>query len=159
MTKKTYSEKLRDPRWQQKRLKILERDKWQCRACLEKDKTLHVHHCYYDNNKEPWDYEDSSLVTLCFECHENETILSPDKKLLHQTLSMKGILCEPIHDLSIGFFHSNLDDHSVAALGWAIQQPEILNVIIRLFERNNKIRNYSFLVRNAAKRYKETLNG
>ena len=42
--KQVYSEKLRDPRWQKRRLEILERDAWQCQACLSTAKTLHVHH-------------------------------------------------------------------------------------------------------------------
>lgn len=68
----TYSEKLRDPRWQKKRLKILERDNWECQYCCEKTKTFHVHHLYYEHGREPWEYPDESLKTLCFECHEWE---------------------------------------------------------------------------------------
>ena len=37
-------EKYKDPRWQKKRLKILERDKWACQLCDGKEKTLHIHH-------------------------------------------------------------------------------------------------------------------
>ena len=42
MENKTYLEKLKDPRWQKKRLEILERDGWKCMACGEKEKTLRV---------------------------------------------------------------------------------------------------------------------
>ena len=69
-TKKTYAEKLRDPRWQKKRLEIMERDSFLCRVCFDKDKTLNVHHRYYEKNKAPWDYENEALITLCEECHE-----------------------------------------------------------------------------------------
>lgn len=69
MEKVKYSEKLKDPRWQKKRLEILERDKWTCRACGEKDKTLHVHHIFYLPKKEPWDIPGGLLITFCERCH------------------------------------------------------------------------------------------
>ena len=66
----TYSEKLRDPRWQRKRLEILARDGWTCELCSSTSRTLHVHHGYYDKDYEPWDYPNETLHTLCDECHE-----------------------------------------------------------------------------------------
>jgi hypothetical protein len=69
----SYSDKLRDPRWQKKRLIILERDKWQCRICEDQTSTLHVHHIFYDNAyPNPWDYPDHCLLSLCANCHESE---------------------------------------------------------------------------------------
>lgn len=65
---KNYKEKLTDPRWQKKRLKVLQRDDWSCRYCQSKEKSLHVHHLKYQNN--PWDIDDKYLITLCGECHE-----------------------------------------------------------------------------------------
>jgi 5-methylcytosine-specific restriction endonuclease McrA len=67
----TYAEKLRDPRWQKKRLKILERDKWTCLACGSTKKTLEVHHAKYAG-EDPWDTPDGFLVTLCGACHGQE---------------------------------------------------------------------------------------
>lgn len=64
-----YSEKLKDPRWQKKRLEIFERDGWKCRACGEKDKSLHVHHIFYLPKKEPWDIPNGFLITFCEDCH------------------------------------------------------------------------------------------
>lgn len=32
---------------------------------------LHVHHTYYLKTKLPWEYENNSLQTLCWDCHEN----------------------------------------------------------------------------------------
>lgn len=66
---KTYSEKLRDPRWQKKRLEVMERDGFACVNCCTKVKTLNVHHWYYRKSAEPWDYPDMSLACLCDECH------------------------------------------------------------------------------------------
>ena len=64
-----YSEKMKDPRWQRKRLEILQRDNWSCTECWEIEKPLHVHHRYYIPGREPWDYPPFCLITLCDECH------------------------------------------------------------------------------------------
>lgn len=71
-TKEEYLEKLKDPRWQKLRLKILERDEWTCQKCLNSEATLHIHHRYYLKDTDPWDYPEESLVTLCEECHQYE---------------------------------------------------------------------------------------
>lgn len=74
MANKTYQEKLRDPKWQKIRLKILNRDEWSCQKCYDTEKTLHVHHRRYSNEyKDPWDYPENLLVTLCEDCHQQET--------------------------------------------------------------------------------------
>jgi len=72
-----YSEKLKDPRWQKKRLEILERDEWACQVCFDSGSTLVVHHRDYLPNTDPWDYPDSYLITLCEECHEKERKVRP----------------------------------------------------------------------------------
>ena len=69
---KKYFELLKDPRWQKKRLKILERDEFQCQECCDTSRTLHVHHKYYIYDKDPWDYSDDLLITLCNDCHKEE---------------------------------------------------------------------------------------
>jgi len=66
----TYWEKLRDPRWQKKRLRILEASNFECAACGDGTETLHVHHRYYERARDPWDYPDSALVALCEGCHQ-----------------------------------------------------------------------------------------
>ncbi len=66
----TYAEKLKDPRWQRKRLDILNRDDFTCRICNDTKSTLHVHHEKYFKNTEPWDYHDDNFKTLCNTCHE-----------------------------------------------------------------------------------------
>lgn len=68
----TYSEKLKDPRWQKKRLEILSRDGFMCKKCCNDKLTLNVHHRYYNNGFEPWEYPDECYVTLCNDCHEFE---------------------------------------------------------------------------------------
>jgi hypothetical protein len=65
-----YSRKLQNPKWQKKRLEIMQRDKFKCIICGCNDKELHVHHRWYQFGKEIWDYPDTCFETLCFECHE-----------------------------------------------------------------------------------------
>ena len=84
MGKQTYAEKLRDPRWQKKRLEVFERDEWTCRGCGECDKTLNVHHRYYLSGIEPWEYEIESLITYCNECHESEFIGGLRKEIVRR---------------------------------------------------------------------------
>lgn len=64
-----YSELLKDPRWQRKRLKIFERDEFKCRRCNDEFTNLHIHHLYYKNGVMPWEYPDDALITLCQLCH------------------------------------------------------------------------------------------
>lgn len=72
MRKSPYSDLLRHPRWQKKRLEIMQRDGFGCQWCLATDKTLNVHHLYYAPGRAPWEYEDGSLVTICEDCHSAE---------------------------------------------------------------------------------------
>ncbi len=69
-TKKSYSQQLKDPRWQKKRLEIMSRDNFRCVQCENSKNTLHVHHKKYEHGKKPWEYDDSELITLCDTCHE-----------------------------------------------------------------------------------------
>jgi len=69
MGNEKYSNKLKDPRWQKKRLQILERDGFKCIKCNSDKNTLHVHHRWYEKNTDPWDYPDIIFQTLCEKCH------------------------------------------------------------------------------------------
>jgi hypothetical protein len=63
----TYAEKLLDPRWQKKRLDILNRDNFQCKLCFDNSTTLHIHHLKYHGD--PWEAYDHDLITYCKHCH------------------------------------------------------------------------------------------
>lgn len=65
----TYWEKLKDPRWQKRRLEIMKRDEFTCQDCHNKEYTLNVHHKWYEKNQEPWDADDQQLITVCEVCH------------------------------------------------------------------------------------------
>lgn len=65
----TYSEKLRDVRWQNKRNTVKDKADFKCQDCGS-SKNLEVHHCYYKFGLEPWQYPIDSLRCLCSNCHE-----------------------------------------------------------------------------------------
>ncbi len=91
MKNPTYSQLLRDPRWQKKRLEIMQRDKFTCQNCKDTESTLNVHHCFYKEDSSPWEYPNSSLITLCEKCHTNETQeLNKAKKNFLNALSSTG---------------------------------------------------------------------
>lgn len=87
MTKPSYFELLKDPRWQKVRLKKLEAAEWSCEACCDTETTLSVHHKRYVKGRQPWEYESHELVVLCQPCHEFE----------HEAKDMRGDLLSHLH--------------------------------------------------------------
>ena len=63
-------EKYKDPRWQKRRLQIMELAHFSCSDCGDDKTTLNVHHKWYRKGADPWDYQDDELVCLCAPCHE-----------------------------------------------------------------------------------------
>ena len=82
----SYSQKLADPRWQEVRERVLERDGHKCCWCGKSKEKLHVHHNFYQWGSEPWEYADEDLQTLCATCHESVTYT---KDLLIEKLEKK----------------------------------------------------------------------
>lgn len=70
MNKQEYQEQLKSSEWKTKRLEILERDNYVCQECGSKS-NLHIHHKYYLNNYNAWEYLNDALITLCKDCHKN----------------------------------------------------------------------------------------
>jgi hypothetical protein len=85
----TYSQKLRDPRWQKKRLEIFNRDEWACTICKDTTTELQVHHLRYIFGKSPWDYENEMLQTLCSKCHQATHFASGQKQLIKETVKVE----------------------------------------------------------------------
>jgi hypothetical protein len=112
MSTKTYSEKLKDPRWQKKRLEIMQRDSFSCCSCSGSDNTLHVHHLQYERGKEPWDYQNSSLATLCESCHVFEHDHDSIKEDLIKMLKSKGFTNDNLLSIMEGTFLFNRDTTS-----------------------------------------------
>ena len=62
-----YTDKLKDPRWQKKRLEVLSRDEFKCKSCGDDKSELQVHHM--EKSEIPWDSPMRHLITLCKSCH------------------------------------------------------------------------------------------
>ena len=87
-----YAKQWLDPRWQKRRLEIMQRDGFCCSECDADDKTLNVHHVYYTRGADVWDYPDHALVTLCNDCHESEhAIAKSNERALIDSLKKSGI--------------------------------------------------------------------
>lgn len=71
----SYKAKLFDPRWHSKRQEILKRDNFKCWVC-KSTLDLQVHHKQYHFSrrykkfKDPWEYNNRYLITLCVRCHQ-----------------------------------------------------------------------------------------
>lgn len=90
----SYKEKLKDPRWQKRRLEIMQRDDFTCQRCKDKEETLHVHHLHYVYGIEPWDYHPDFLLTLCETCHYYEFGMKDAKESILIEMARKQWLTE-----------------------------------------------------------------
>ncbi len=88
LSKSTYSELLKHPLWQRKRLEILDERGFECEYCGDKEKTLHIHHSYYERGLKPWDYPNESLHVLCENCHE---IAQESLTILHRLIGRMSL--------------------------------------------------------------------
>ena len=110
----SYKEQYLSPKWQKRRLEILQRDGFKCRHCGSDDKTLHVHHHRYIKGRNVWEYDDSELMTLCDSCHEVEH-------------GEKDRLYERFLDLKKSFEENGLSSSLLSDLLWVIR-PETLKI-------------------------------
>ena len=70
----TYSEKLKDPRWQDFRKKAFFHYGDHCSNCGENENSghhHHIHHKRYYKDREPWQYEMEDVTVLCRKCHDS----------------------------------------------------------------------------------------
>jgi hypothetical protein len=144
----TYREKLKDPRWQKRRLEILERDMWSCQSCFATESTLHVHHRYYMDVEHPWDYPESALVTLCEECHELEGQQMPRAgRMLIDALKDAGMLAGDMQTLALSirriFAGRQLPQWHWDAISWFVasrvdEQPDWLEMIVESERRSTE---------------------
>lgn len=128
----SYQNKLRDPRWQKKRLEIFQRDEFTCKRCGCQGKTLHVHHLDY--YKEPWDAPNTFLITLCELCHESETKDRQEaEKTIIKALKRRGFFSSDLEEIAEGI--ENIPDiHGEevisSAIRWGISNEKMLRIII-----------------------------
>ena len=143
--KKSYSELLKDPRWQKKRLQIMSRDKFTCKLCGDKETQLHVHHKEYIDGNDPWDYDNKLLVTLCEDCHQEiEKLKKSDPDALFE---------------SIGIYKSNHWTDGSKIMFVSVPY----NCSMLIYDENNKwidgFELYESEIKNIMKIFKKSLNG
>ena len=124
---KTYSEKLKDPRWQKLRLQVFERDEFTCRKCDCKENTLTVHHRKYHKSGNPWDIDVDYLVTLCEHCHKN---VEDNKKEILE------FLIDQNYFIGLDRYNTSL----VELLSGILENPSLLPIIQALIRDFNDIR-------------------
>lgn len=114
----SYALKIKDPRWQKKRLEILNRDNFKCRFCMDTESTLNVHHLAYVG--EPWEAPNCALITLCEDCHEQETkdIREAETMLIRQLklVGFSSITMKRLADCFIG------------DLNWSTNEPAVTRI-------------------------------
>lgn len=134
----SYSEYLKDPRWQKKRLEIFERDEWECRGCFDTTKTLHVHHTHYEKGLKPWEYENYSLITLCEDCHKRmrtRRLNSDDIIALECGYIKNGLMA------TTAVFSCNRNDNDIIVTfldykrEYTIDAHKLMDIIIILMDR------------------------
>lgn len=132
----SYSEKLKDPRWQKVRLQVLNRDEFTCQHCGDTETTLHVHHLSYSS--EPWETENHLLTTLCEVCHKDETnSLKLQEKQLIKCLKLRGF--DSNH---FGGLNSLMDkmpivhvtEVQLSALEWYLDESNLIEIVARYFD-------------------------
>lgn len=87
---KTYWEKLQDPKWQKKRLEVMNNASFCCEICGNSEFSLNVHHKEYISGREPWEYELNQLVCLCKSCHDSEHFIHDAFRKIVSTLPVDG---------------------------------------------------------------------
>ena len=83
-----YLMKLRDPKWKERADQIRVARKHTCEVCGTKDAYMHVHHIYYDKNKEPWEYDDECYACLCPNCH---SVVHKEVKKVSSLLALAAV--------------------------------------------------------------------
>lgn len=95
----TYSELLKHPYWQKRRLEIFKRDNFCCQKCSDWLSNLQVHHLYYLPDTLPWDYPDDSMITVCELCHKKEEFIKWVLKYGVRSLVYHGFLRQDANEI------------------------------------------------------------
>jgi len=90
-----YADQLKDPRWQKKRLEILEAADFTCQECRDKHRQLHVHHSFYKKGLMAWEYPVPAYHCLCELCHEARSTCER-----HLLMAIHDLDCSDVEDLA-----------------------------------------------------------
>lgn len=140
----SYKEQIKSPKWQKRRLEILQRDDFKCQICGDSEKTLNVHHLMYHKDRNIWEYEDFELITLCEDCHEYQHILeeSIDERVL--SLKSRGLSAEEICALleRIDYELSSGNDFCITNIVGDSWRPEVEEGYLKkIAERRHNLKN------------------
>jgi len=133
MVKSNYATKLKDPRWQKKRLEILVRDKWTCQLCGDTESTLMVHHRRYIPGCDPWDCPNEFLITLCEECHTNESDLRAEEEKALLDIMREKFWASDVNDLACAINEMKIyyaSEVTMSAITWLLRTPEQLYSLV-----------------------------
>lgn len=126
-----YSEKLKSPDWQRKRLEVLQRDDFTCQLCGDKKTELHVHHLKYIGA--PWESPIEDLQTLCKTCHSLETLLhKKGEELIFVHKLEKNVFGKlKSGKIIVGFYNDEKNKYLSLIIDKPDQFKEIINAIIK----------------------------
>lgn len=139
--KKNYSEGYKSPQWQKRRLEILSRADFKCELCGCDNEQLHVHHKYYTEGKQVWEYDNKCLIALCESCHEEEhesiNGLYDYIYYLRRSFAKSGFTATDLLML-FSYIDNNLDYYSTAInKGASINDLYICDVLNKVIEIHN----------------------
>lgn len=120
-----YSEKLKSPKWQRKRLEILNRDNFTCLLCGDTETELQIHHLKYTGYN-PEDAPNEDLETLCKDCHSIKTLYN-DSKLI-KSYKKNDVLLAINSENSIIVFYKMESGKYEYIIGF-LQEGILLNMI------------------------------
>lgn len=89
-----FADKFKDPRWAEKRDTVLARADHKCEDCDE-DRHLDVHICYWEKDREPWNYPDDAYRCYCSTQMRERRLVERDIRVLLATFSIDEL--EPLH--------------------------------------------------------------
>lgn len=121
-----YQDKLKSPKWQKKRLEILQRDSFTCQMCGDEKTELHVHHIKYTN--EPYDAPNENLQTLCKHCHYLESYAH---KMAEKVIFVHKLLDNVFCKFQSGkILISNIDENNNMKIGLLLKEPKSFMTIL-----------------------------
>lgn len=127
MANSSYFEKLRDPRWQKKRLEVMQAADFHCEICGDGEHTLNVHHKTYFKGREPWEYESKQLACLCESCHASVTETGNPLQVSGSYAQMDG--------------PGNIDECASLVAGFLGLEPDVIGIC-----NNKTMLNFGVLV-------------
>lgn len=138
-----YKEQIKSPKWQKRRLEILQRDDFKCQICGDSENTLNVHHLVYHKDRNIWEYEDWELITLCEECHEHEHIIEESINERIWSLKSRGLsaeeICALLEKIDIELYMGN--DFCITNIVGDEWRPEIESGCLKkIAERRHKLK-------------------